>query len=57
MFLASSLIVFAISIYRILHQKSSENVKVLAQLHHAKHTVSHQKMQELFAKISAEILK
>ena len=27
------------------------------QSHHAKHTVSHQKMQELFAKISAEILK
>lgn len=40
MFLASSLIVFAISIYRILHQKSSENVKVLAQLHYFWHFVS-----------------
>ena len=39
MFLASSLIVFATSIYRILHQKSSENVKVLAQLHHFWHFV------------------
>ena len=39
MFLASSLIVFATSIYRILHQKSSENGKVLAQLHHFWHFV------------------
>ena len=40
MFLASYLIVFAISIYRILHQKSSENVKVLDHLHHFWHFVS-----------------
>ena len=39
MFLASSLIVFATSIYRILHQKSSGKVKVLAQLHHFWHFV------------------
>ena len=39
MFLASSLIVFATSIYRILYQKSSGNAKVLAQLHHFWHFV------------------